>query len=49
LEKQAAGDSMARLKGDEGDAESVGKLGVCWGAANGRTWVLFWPVGKVVG
>jgi hypothetical protein len=46
LEKQAAGDSMARLKGD---AESVGKWGVYWGVANGKTWVLFGPVGKVVG
>jgi len=40
---------MARLDGGEVEAITVGKWGVCWGAAEGRTRVLFGLVGKVVG
>jgi hypothetical protein len=40
---------MAGLDGDEVDVELVGKWGVCWGCVEGRTWVLFGLVGKVVG
>jgi hypothetical protein len=47
---------MAGLDGDEVEAEFVGKWGVSWGTAKGwtgvrvegRTRVLFGPVGKVV-
>jgi hypothetical protein len=40
---------MAGLDGGEAEVEAVGKWGVCWGAVEGRTGVLFGPVGKVVG
>jgi hypothetical protein len=40
---------MVGLGGGEMEAEAVGKWGVCWGAAEGRTEVLFGLVGKVVG
>jgi len=40
---------MTGLDEGEAEAEVVGKLGVCWGAVEGRTWVLFRPVGTVVG
>jgi hypothetical protein len=40
---------MARVDRDEVDAEFVGKWGVCWGAVEARTEVLFGQVGEVVG
>jgi len=40
---------MTGLDGDEVEAESMGKWGVCWDAVEGRTRMLFGLVGKVVG
>jgi hypothetical protein len=40
---------MAGLDGGEVQAKSIGMWGVYWGVAEGRTWVLFGPIGKVVG
>jgi hypothetical protein len=49
LEKQANGDSIAKLGGKEVVAKFMGKWGVCWGAADGMTGVLVWQDCEVVG
>jgi len=42
LEKQAAGDSMARLEGNEGEAESVGKWGGLLGCGKWQNMGVVW-------
>jgi hypothetical protein len=49
LEKQADGNIIAGLGGDEVVAESVGKWRVCWGAAKGRIRDLVWQGCEAIG